>query len=315
MDYFPYGKILREFIKTPEKYVTTGHERDTEIGLDYRGARFYDSDVARFLSLDPLAAQFPEWSDYNYVLGNPMMFIDPDGKAPKPYYIRSSYKQTVSATIYPLSKYSNGGAKITTTDARTLHTIVKDGDNITSTVTTVTTEQSISLTEDSREIKSAQTKITTTTSTFSYNVGYKRLGTTVNTTSTEREAIDFQDDGQSYDFTLNSNILNNEKSILLAYTKAYKKDGRDIIGKSAFYKIMADYSLFGGVVGGAANHKKVIKKLPASLKKKVPYAGDYILAADAGAFIYRNFFEKRRLQTESITITENSQIVKDEKPD
>ncbi|NJN77201.1 MAG: hypothetical protein HC803_01795, partial [Saprospiraceae bacterium] len=28
MDYFPYGKILRQFIKTPEKYVTTGHERD-----------------------------------------------------------------------------------------------------------------------------------------------------------------------------------------------------------------------------------------------------------------------------------------------
>jgi hypothetical protein len=45
--------------------------------------RFYDSDVARFLSLDPLAAQFPEWSDYNYVLGNPVMFIDPDGKEPQ----------------------------------------------------------------------------------------------------------------------------------------------------------------------------------------------------------------------------------------
>ena len=45
--------------------------------------RDYDSDVARFLSLDPLAAEFPAWSDYNYVLGNPVMFIDPDGKAPK----------------------------------------------------------------------------------------------------------------------------------------------------------------------------------------------------------------------------------------
>ncbi|NJN78731.1 MAG: glycoside hydrolase family protein [Saprospiraceae bacterium] len=83
MDYFPYGKILRQFIKTPEKYVTTGHERDVETGLDYRGARYYDSDVARFLSLDPLAAEFAEWSAYNYVLGNPVMLVDSDGKAPE----------------------------------------------------------------------------------------------------------------------------------------------------------------------------------------------------------------------------------------
>jgi RHS repeat-associated protein len=50
----------------------------------YRGARFYDSDIARFLSLDPLAVDFPEWSDYNYVLGNPLMFTDPDGRSPEP---------------------------------------------------------------------------------------------------------------------------------------------------------------------------------------------------------------------------------------
>jgi RHS repeat-associated protein len=99
LDYFPYGKILREFIKTPEKYVTTGHERDVETGLDYRGARFYDSDVARFLSLDPLAAEFLEWSDYNYVLGNPVMFIDPDGKSPEPPKV-ISYSESVKMTYY-----------------------------------------------------------------------------------------------------------------------------------------------------------------------------------------------------------------------
>jgi RHS repeat-associated protein len=83
MDYFPYGKILRQFIKTPEKYVTTGHERDAETGLDYRGARFYDGDVGRFLSLDPLAAEYPSLSDYCYVAGNPMMFVDTDGQRVK----------------------------------------------------------------------------------------------------------------------------------------------------------------------------------------------------------------------------------------
>ena len=37
----------------------------------------------KFLSLDPLAMEFPQWSDYNYVLGNPIRLVDPDGRAPK----------------------------------------------------------------------------------------------------------------------------------------------------------------------------------------------------------------------------------------
>ncbi|MBX2942692.1 MAG: RHS repeat-associated core domain-containing protein [Cyclobacteriaceae bacterium] len=87
-DYFPYGKVLREYVNTstgdPEKFLTTQHERDKETGLDYRGARFYDSDIARFLSLDPLAKEFPAWSAYNYVMGNPISLIDPDGKVARP---------------------------------------------------------------------------------------------------------------------------------------------------------------------------------------------------------------------------------------
>jgi RHS repeat-associated protein len=83
-DYDPYGKILRSFTRTKagEKYLTTGHERDTETDLDYRGARFYDSEVVRFLSLDPLAAKYSSWSAYNYVLGNPVRLVDKDGQAP-----------------------------------------------------------------------------------------------------------------------------------------------------------------------------------------------------------------------------------------
>ena len=80
LDYFPYGKVLRSYINgDEERYLTTQHERDAETGLDYRGARYYDSDVARFLSLDPLASDYLEWSDYNYVKGNPIVFVDPDG--------------------------------------------------------------------------------------------------------------------------------------------------------------------------------------------------------------------------------------------
>ena len=81
VDYSPYGKELRAYHNgAQEKFLTTHHERDTETGLDYRGARFYDSDVARFLSLDPHAMDYPWLSDYVYVGNNPIIFIDEDGK-------------------------------------------------------------------------------------------------------------------------------------------------------------------------------------------------------------------------------------------
>lgn len=82
VQYYPYGKILREWNPNTEKFLTTHHERDTETGLDYRGARYYDSDIARFLSLDPKADDYVSWSPYNYVLGNPLLFVDPDGRNP-----------------------------------------------------------------------------------------------------------------------------------------------------------------------------------------------------------------------------------------
>jgi len=45
-DYYPYGKMLREFQdNVNEKYLTTHHQRDEETTLDYRYARFYDSDL------------------------------------------------------------------------------------------------------------------------------------------------------------------------------------------------------------------------------------------------------------------------------
>ncbi len=60
-------------------------KRDRESGLDYRLARFYDSDVGRFLNVDPLAGDFPASSMYEYALGNPVFYTDPDGQAANQY--------------------------------------------------------------------------------------------------------------------------------------------------------------------------------------------------------------------------------------
>lgn len=81
VDYYPYGKELRTwYAKGNERYLSTEHERDVETGLDYRGARFYDSDYGRFLGVDPLAGQQLALGPFNYVNGNPAILVDPDGR-------------------------------------------------------------------------------------------------------------------------------------------------------------------------------------------------------------------------------------------
>ena len=79
LDYYPYGKELRAYNSAAEKYKSTTNERDLETGYDYRYMRLYNHDVVRFNSIDPIAAAFPAWSGYHYVVGNPISHIDPFG--------------------------------------------------------------------------------------------------------------------------------------------------------------------------------------------------------------------------------------------
>ena len=80
-NYFSYGETQQEYINSSynTKYKFTGKERDTETGLDYFGARFYNSELGRWYSVDPMAAKYPGWSPYNYCMGNPVRVYDPDG--------------------------------------------------------------------------------------------------------------------------------------------------------------------------------------------------------------------------------------------
>jgi len=64
-------------------YKYNGKELNEDLGLnlsDY-GARWYDAAVGRWWSVDPLGGKYKKWSGYNYMLDNPLRFIDPDGRS------------------------------------------------------------------------------------------------------------------------------------------------------------------------------------------------------------------------------------------
>ncbi len=81
-DYKPFGEIYRDYNNADYngKYKFSSKEKDTESELDYFGARYYDSKIFRWLTVDPLADKYSGWSSYNYCINNPMRYIDPDGK-------------------------------------------------------------------------------------------------------------------------------------------------------------------------------------------------------------------------------------------
>ena len=52
-------------------------------GNDYMHARYYSSNLGRFLSVDPVGGTVgssQSWNRYSYVVNNPIVLIDPDGR-------------------------------------------------------------------------------------------------------------------------------------------------------------------------------------------------------------------------------------------
>ncbi|MCW5967819.1 MAG: RHS repeat-associated core domain-containing protein [Blastocatellales bacterium] len=94
-DYLPFGEGDRgwswDTVRTAgmgmdtvrQKY--TGYERDGETGLDYAGARYFDSKPGRFTSTDPTPVTQENfvnpqrWNLYIYVNNNPLSSSDSDG--------------------------------------------------------------------------------------------------------------------------------------------------------------------------------------------------------------------------------------------
>ena len=80
--YAPYGELManQRIASDNERYKFTGKERDGETGYDYFGARYFWSALGHWLSVDPLAGDYPQISPYAYCGWNPVNRIDPDGR-------------------------------------------------------------------------------------------------------------------------------------------------------------------------------------------------------------------------------------------
>ena len=99
--YYPFGAIRSQIGQVADlaaqgSYWFTGKERDIESGLDYFGARFYASSVARFISPDAGEVKLEhfenpqKWNKYTYALNNPLSMIDPDGREENSMLFQSS---------------------------------------------------------------------------------------------------------------------------------------------------------------------------------------------------------------------------------
>ncbi|HEV2420658.1 MAG TPA: RHS repeat-associated core domain-containing protein [Candidatus Acidoferrales bacterium] len=84
-DFYPFGRE-NAFTNTSNPiHKFTGKQRDSESGLDDFGARYYSSNIGRFMSPDPtilsVTPSNPQtWNRYTYVLNNPSTDIDTNGK-------------------------------------------------------------------------------------------------------------------------------------------------------------------------------------------------------------------------------------------
>ncbi|MDR1706663.1 MAG: RHS repeat-associated core domain-containing protein [Prevotella sp.] len=82
--YYPFGTAFADKYDngTNQPYKYNNKELDQMHGLnlyDY-SARYYESAIGRFTTVDPLAEMYYSWSPYAYCINNPLKYIDPTGE-------------------------------------------------------------------------------------------------------------------------------------------------------------------------------------------------------------------------------------------
>ncbi|AFY47866.1 RHS repeat-associated core domain protein [Nostoc sp. PCC 7524] len=80
IDYNSFGQILAQTNPSAgDRFTFTGREYDEEIALYYYRARYYDANLGRFISQDPIGFAGQDVNLYRYVGNNPVNATDPSG--------------------------------------------------------------------------------------------------------------------------------------------------------------------------------------------------------------------------------------------
>jgi RHS repeat-associated protein len=83
-EYAPFGE-QSDAMAANEKVSYTGKEHDYLTGLSYFGARYYDPQLGRFMSTDPIGfveSSPMSFNRYAYANNNPYRYVDVDGRWP-----------------------------------------------------------------------------------------------------------------------------------------------------------------------------------------------------------------------------------------
>jgi RHS repeat-associated protein len=84
-DYKPFGATADATGTVTSDIQFTGHRTDAENGMIYMNARYYDPQIARFISPDPVIPEMynPQaLNPYSYAYNNPISYYDPSGLQP-----------------------------------------------------------------------------------------------------------------------------------------------------------------------------------------------------------------------------------------
>lgn len=91
LTYDLFGGIIPELSTSMgmQPYGYNGKELDHTHGLDWYdyGARYYDSPIGRWTTMDPLCEKYYNVSPYVYCLNNPMRLVDYKGMAPGDFFL------------------------------------------------------------------------------------------------------------------------------------------------------------------------------------------------------------------------------------
>ncbi len=100
--YLPFGEPLysKKTGTFSSRYTFSGKERDAESGLNYFGARYYNSDLSIWISVDPMVDKYPNLSPYTYCANNPVRIVDPDGRDWYEVENRETHEMEIKWTDY-----------------------------------------------------------------------------------------------------------------------------------------------------------------------------------------------------------------------